>query len=42
LWIDGRGGNSTAQRQTRRAEIEQTFAKYQVDLGNFTFSREAR
>jgi hypothetical protein len=39
-----RAGNtppaSQTEREHRRFEVEQTFAKYQVDLSNFKFSRE--
>ncbi|MDR2153493.1 MAG: DUF2281 domain-containing protein [Burkholderiaceae bacterium] len=31
---------SQTDRQQRRSEIEQTFAKYQVDLNGFRFDRE--
>jgi hypothetical protein len=31
---------SPADRQRRRSEIEQAFAKYQVDLSGFRFNRD--
>ena len=36
----GSAAVSQADRQHRRSEIEQTFAKYQVDLSSFRFNRE--